>query len=372
MRHSGARHSWPRLLARLAADRRGVGLVEMLILVVALALGALFAVRAFAGDVSDRMACAGDAINTLTPGAARCADGDGSGNGGGDATIPGQNGAPGPGDTGDGIESSEVVPGDDPAAPGGNQPAQPGAEDPAAEDEGSGLKAGGEGGVDGFNRTKTTSGNKSFGGAPPKSAADQAKDRRKKGADPKVEGRVEKTLFDEEGALGEKEFFGGSEKGSFGFGKAPGNVFAAANKDGVEAGIKVEGKASVANLQGEHTLPGGIEESHEVDILDVKGSLEGRVGIGKDVVGATVSGELGANIAEVSAEAKKTFKIPFTDFGIEIGGSGSASAGANIGGEATAGFFKGDDGKSRIGLSAGFNAALGLGLGGKLSLNVVF
>lgn len=366
-----------------------MGVVETIILVVALALAALFAVRAFAGHVGDKVVCTGDAINTLTPGAARCADGDGSGNGGGDQQVPGQNGAPGRGTTGDGIESSEVVPGGDPASPSGNQnsqPAQsdqpgandqpgagdqPGAEDPAAEDE-SGVKVGGEGGADGFNRNKTASGDRNFGGAPPKSAEDQANDNRKKGASPKVEGRVEKTFLDEEGALGEKEFFGGSEKGSLGLGKASGNAFAAANKDGVEAGAKVEGKASVVNLQGEHTLPGDIEEKHEVDILEVKGSLEGKVGISKDVVGATVSGEVGANLAEVSVEATKTFKIPGTNIGIEVGGSGSASAGANIGGEATAGFFKGDDGKSRVGLSAGFKAALGLGLGGKLSLNVVF
>lgn len=383
MRHSGARQlSWPRSLASLFADRRGVGVVEVLILVVALALAAIFAVRAFAGDVGDKAACAGDAINTLTPGAARCADGDGSGGGRGDEQIPGQNAGAGQGNTGDGIESSEVIPGGDPASPGGagdgqpgegSQPGdQPAAGDPAAEEEGGEVKVGGEGGVDSFNRTRTTSGDRNFGGAPPKSAEDKAKDNRKKGVDPKVEGRVETTFFSEEGALGERELFGGSEKVSLGLGTAAGTGFAAADKDGVSAGGKVDGKGAVLNLQGEHTLPGGIEEKHEVDVLDVKGSLEGKAGISKDVIGATVSGEVAANLVEGSIELSKTFKIPFTDVGIEIGGSGSGSVGANIGGEATAGFFKGEDGKSRVGLSAGFKAALGLGLGGKLSLNLVF
>jgi hypothetical protein len=107
-------------------------------------------------------------------------------------------------------------------------------------------------------------------------------------------------------------------------------------------------------------------------VLSVKGSLGGKAGISKDVVGATVSGEAGANLAEGKISGSKTFKIPFTNLGIEIGGQGSASAGANIGGEASAGYFKGDDGKSRFGLKAGFKAAVGLGLGGKLSLNLVW
>jgi hypothetical protein len=109
-----------------------------------------------------------------------------------------------------------------------------------------------------------------------------------------------------------------------------------------------------------------------VDVVSVKGSLAGKAGFSKDIIGAPVSGEAGANLVEVSVEGKKVIRLPFTSIDVEIGGSGSASAGANIGGEATGGFFKGDDSKSRVGVKAGFKAALGLGLGGKLSLNLIW
>ena len=419
----------------LVSDRRGSGFVQMIILMVALAIALLAAVRLLGGGISDKMSCTGDAIVTMTPGGGRCAEGGEGGIPGAVASADEGAGDPRPGANPDDIE---IVPGDpgtgqpgtgqpgdpgtgQPGDPGTGQPGDPGTGQPGTGDPGtgqpgtgdpgtgqpgtgdpgtgqpgtgqpgtgqpgseaepgaegeeddSGLKVGGEGGVDGFNNGRQTNGKTTRGGAPPQTPEEAAEDARKRGVDTKVEVGVEKTIFEEEGALGQTTFAGGSETLSGGFATGSGKVFANASlSDGVAAGGKVEGKASAVNLQGEHELPGGIEESHEVDVLSVKGSLEAKAGISKDVVGATVSGEAGANLVEGTIEAKKTFTIPFTDIGIEIGGSGTGSVGANIGGEATAGFFKGEDGKSRVGLSAGFKAALGLGLGGKLSLNLVF
>jgi hypothetical protein len=363
-------------ISSLVSDRRGSGFVQMIVLMVALALALLVAARVLSGGLSDKLVCTGDAIVSLTPGGGRCAEGSGPGEGLVPEAVAGADegaGDPRPGN-GDDIESVDVAPGGDPGQPGQGQPDQPGQErEPAAEEDDSGVKIGGEGSVRGFDNGEQSNGQITRGGAPAKTPEQIAQDSRTKGVDPKAEVGVERTLFDEKGALAETTFAGGSETLSGGFASTSGKVFANANaQDGVAAGGRVEGKVSAVNLEGKHELPGGIEESHEVDVLSVKGSLEAKAGISKDVVGATVSGEAGANLAEASVEAKKVIKIPFTDVGIEIGGSGSASAGANIGGQATGGFFKGEDGKSRVGLSAGFKAALGLGLGGKLSLNAVF
>ena len=399
-----------RRIPAFLSDRRGTSFVQALILLLLLALAGIAAARALGGKVNRKTDCTGDAIVGMTSGALPCAEG-GPGSGGSDA-IPGTGGdeggpggpgtpGDGPGQGGDGAEGGNGPGGsggnggdgaESGNGPGGNgaeggnggngaeggnggngaeggdsgQPGAPKKDDPS-------NKVGGGGSVTTRNNGKTTSGEKTAGGARPRTAEEEAEANKKKPSKADIEIGGEKKFLDEKGALGEKKFAGGSETLSGGFGKAEGVGFAKASvKDGASAGGKIEGKASAVNLQGKHELPGGIEESHEVNVLSVKGSLEGKAGISKDVIGATISGEAGANIAEAQVSGKKVFKIPFTNFGFEVGGTGSASAGANIGGEASAGSFKGEDGKRRIGVKAGFKAALGLGLGGKLSLNVVF
>jgi len=381
-------NGWRRAIAA-RSDQRGSSFVQVLLILVILGFGGILAIRALSAGIDSKSRCTGEAIANLSLGSGPCSDGP-AGPGGslptppnGAAQTPGQGQDPGNGGQGDGNGGQANGNGNDQGnggqgngnggqanGNGNSQSGQPGAQ-PNNPD--SGFKAGANGNGKAFNNGRQANGDRNFGGAPPKSQEDRDKAAKKTGAKGDAEVGVEKKLFGAEGALGETTFAGGSEKLSGGFAKADGTAFAKASlKEGAAVGAKVEGKASVVNLQGKHELPGGIQESHEVDVLSVKGKLEGKAGVSKDVVGATVSGEAGANIAEAKVDGKKVFKIPFTDVGLEIGGNGSASAGANIGGEATAGYFKGDDGKHRLGLKAGFKAALGLGLGGKLSLNVVW
>jgi len=417
----------------------------MIILVVVLAIAGIIAVKGLAGRTSDKIACAGDAVEAMTTiGAVPCGGGgDGTGGGipgtgqGGDGTADPEAGPNG------GVDSSEVIPGDPSqpgqgqpgqgqpgqgqpgqgqpgqgqpgqgqpgqgqpgqgqpgqgqpgqgqpgqgqpgqGQPGQGQPGQPGdpsqpgqTGDPAAggeeaEEEESDLSVGGEGKAEDFRGTEKK-GERVAGGAPAQTPEEAAQEANKKGPDVNAEVGFEKKLFEEEAALGQTTFAGGDETLSGGFVEGSGSVFGKASvKDGVELGGKVEGKASAVNLKGEHELPGGIQESHTVDVLSVKGSLEAKAGISKDVVGATAKAEVGANLVEAEVEAKKEFRLPFLPFGIEVGGGASGAVGANASAEGTAGFFRGEDGKSRVGFSGGFKAALGLGLGGKLSLNLVF
>lgn len=235
-------------------------------------------------------------------------------------------------------------------------------------------KVGGEGSGQGWSHSRKTQGERVFGGAPGQTAAEKEKEAQKKGGKFDAEIGAEYKFLDKEGALAEKSFAGGSEKVSAGYGKLDGKAFGKASlQEGAAVGAGVEGKASAVNWQGKHEIIGGIQESHEVDVLSVKGSLTGKAGISKDVVGASVAGEVGANLVEGKLEAKKElFKIPFTNIGVELGGGVSGAVGANASGEATAGYFKGEDNKSRFGFKIGGKAALGLGLGGKLSLNLVW
>jgi hypothetical protein len=383
------------------SDQRGSSFVQALILLAFLALGGLAAFKALGGGVADKSDCAAQAIAALGTGSGPCgavAEAPGGesvpGTGSGAAGTSGPGGAPEPGappqpptgtadqpdgdgqggdgqggdgQGGDG-QGGDGQGGDGQAGDGQGGDGQ-GGDQPGGPD----TKVGTRGNATGRNDSRKTTRDRSFGGAPDKSDEERENDARRKSGAADFEIGGEKTFVNEEGALADKEFAGGSEKISGGYGKATVNGVAKVSvREGASLGGRVEGKVSAVNLQGKHELPGGIQEKHEVDVLSVKGKLEGKAGVSKDVIGATVAGEAGANLAEAQIEATKVFKLPFTDAGIEIGGNGSAAAGANIGGEATAGYFKGEDGKRRLGVKAGGKAALGLGLGGKLSLNLVF
>jgi Flp pilus assembly pilin Flp len=381
---------------RLLADAAGAtDFVEVLIAVGFVALLALGAVRLLGDSIEAKLDCEGQAIAGIggAGGSPACGAGaalggsdplggpsgqgtgarpDGPGGGEPSGQVPGgSNGAGGGDASGQGPGGSNGAGGGGASGqgPGGNN----GAGAPGTQKDDSGVKVGGTGSGTGRVNRNQTSGERTAGGAPPKSAEEQAKDAKKTGGKVDAEVGVEKKVFEKNGAIGEKTVAGGSEKISGGFGKAEGTGFAKGSvKEGVAVGGKVEGKVSAVNVQGNHVIIGGIQEKHELDLVSVKGSLEGKGGIKRDIIGASVSGEAGANVLEVTVEGKKVIRLPFTSIGLEIGGSGSAAAGANIGGEATGGFFKGPDGKSRVGVKVGFKAALGLGLGGKLSLNLIW
>ncbi|MCS6914763.1 MAG: hypothetical protein RMK29_08805 [Myxococcales bacterium] len=261
-----------------------------------------------------------------------------------------------------------------PGTPGGGGGAGSSTQPGGGGSESSRWSVGGSGSGQGWSYIKQTQGERVLGGAPAQTSADKEKEAQgKRGGQLDAEIGVEYKLFDKQGALAERSFAGGSEQVSAGYGKVAATAFGKASlQEGAAVGVNAEGKISAINWQGKHEIF-GIQQSHEVDVLSVKGSLTGRAGISKDVVGATVVGEVGANLVEAKLEgSRELFKIPFTNIGVELGGGVSGAVGANAAGEASAGYFKGEDNKRRFGVKIGGKAALGLGLGGKLSLNLVW
>ncbi|HWM86262.1 MAG TPA: hypothetical protein VNO33_10505, partial [Kofleriaceae bacterium] len=228
----------------------------MIILVVVLAIAGIIAVKGLAGRTSDKIACAGDAVEAMTTiGAVPCGGGgDGTGGGipgtgqGGDGTADPEAGPNG------GVDSSEVIPGDPSqpgqgqpgqgqpgqGQPGQGQPGQPGdpsqpgqTGDPAAggeeaEEEESDLSVGGEGKAEDFRGTEKK-GERVAGGAPAQTPEEAAQEANKKGPDVNAEVGFEKKLFEEEAALGQTTFAGGDETLSGGFVEGSGSVFGKAS-----------------------------------------------------------------------------------------------------------------------------------------------
>jgi hypothetical protein len=64
--------SGPRGLEALLMEKRGTSYVQILILIAALALGSVFAVRKLGARMGGKLDCTGTAIQTLSPGAGRC------------------------------------------------------------------------------------------------------------------------------------------------------------------------------------------------------------------------------------------------------------------------------------------------------------
>jgi hypothetical protein len=364
--------------AALFCDRHGSSFVQTLILVGLVAFGAIIAFRALGDTVGDKAVCSGKAIASFNTASAACSDGSGVG-----GTVP-----PAPPVAGDAPPGTSEGGGD---GSGGNEGGSVAGNSPegGSAGDGGGGKEGGSGGeedrtkftvekvkADGFTRRKVRAPDpKTFGGAPPRSAEEREKDERSRGVDVDVGLGVEHKFLDEKGSVAEVEanFAGGKEELSVLHGKLEGTGFARASvEEGVAAGGSFKAKGSAVHLEGEHTVA-GVKEKHEVDVGSVKAELNGKAGISKDVVGATGSFEAGLNLAEAKVEVAKVIDLPFfVPFDLEAGGGASAAVGANIGGQASAGAFRGEDGKFRIGARAGGKAALGLGLGLDLNLNLVF
>lgn len=212
---------------------------------------------------------------------------------------------------------------------------------------------------------------KKFGGA--KNVKEEEKKDYKKGAvDWDVKFAEAKKEWKKEGAL--KEFKPiGKEKVELGYGKVGANVNASASwKEGVQAGGGVEAKVGLIRETGGYTLPGDVKEAHEVNVLDAQAGVNGTVGVSKNVVGGNFKAEASANLIEGKVEAKKEWSIPFLPFKIETGGELSGAVGAQASAEGKAGYFKGQDGKSKLGFNFGGKLGLGLGGGFKLGFNIVW
>jgi len=91
---------------KLGSDQRGSGLLSATILVVALVLGAVGAVKSLSGRVSDKFDCAGEAVAGMTPGLGRCLGGEASG---GPPPAPGEIEPPVEGPDGPALEDSGPI-----------------------------------------------------------------------------------------------------------------------------------------------------------------------------------------------------------------------------------------------------------------------
>ncbi len=201
---------------------------------------------------------------------------------------------------------------------------------------------------------------KSYGGA-----KDQPEKEDKKGVELDAKIEASKELVRKDGALGTLDFAGKTEKLQAGQGTVGADAKGSLSlKEGAWGGVSAD--VGVAGLKetGSHTLPGGIKESHEASVLSAQANVDAKAGISREVVGAKVSASASANLAEGQISGTKVFKLPLLPIGIELSGGAQGAIGAQASAEGTAGYFKGKDGKSRLGFS--FGAKLGLGLGGGL------
>jgi len=331
-------------VAALLDDRRGASTyVQSLVLLVILGLGGVAAVKALSASFGATAACAGLAVEKLAV-AAPCAEG-----------------GPGPGDPVSAVAALRVA--SPPEAPRVGPSGQRTAGGPS--------RSGGAG-------EQYLPMAMRFGGAP-QSADEAASDRQKEGGKPDVTVGVEDRPFISVGGEGaaSQPFDDSRGKTSYGYYKYGATGYGQANSDGLVGGMKLGGKVSVANAQGKYgpgknELPLGIEGSDEGDVVSAEGSVDARAGISKDVVGVSVTSDVGANVATYKADPTRTFKIPGTSFGIEVGAGATGSVGVAGGTEDRVGYFKDTDGKRRLGLKLGGKGALGLGLNLRGSVNLVW
>jgi hypothetical protein len=281
---------------------------------------------------------AGDARRTLAAGLGSAAQlgqpvgpmpAAGPGGGAGAPATPGQGGTPGPG--------------------------------PQAQEPGTKI-GGGEASRQWEKNFKEKKFDRKYGGA-----KDQPEESDKKGKvelDAKAE--VKRELFRKEGSLsGDIDFAGKTEKLQAGYGTVGADAAGSLSwKEGLQGGVSADARISALRETGAHTLPGDIKESHEINVLTAQANVDAKAGISREVIGAKLSAGASANVAEGQINVSKVFKIPFTPIGIEISGGAQGAFGAQASAEGKAGYFRGKDGKNRLGFS--FGGKLGLGLGGGL------
>jgi Flp pilus assembly pilin Flp len=385
-------------------SQRGVGMTEWIVMVVLIAVTLLAVVtmfgdnlRALWGSDVDAIAGKDSLANTKNVDCSKlrrtirlkvgCPEGGGSSTGGGGTSSPGSGGTGGGGSGGPG-SGGGMGPGGGGAGAGGlggngggqsniTQNGGGGGQKGEAKTEGKEEEAKNTGSVEGSGKASYGTEKKSEKGVgsldkKEEAGANDGKKKWSKSGDVSI--GVEHEFLDKKGSLkgwGSKDKDGNGETLGLGYGKVGAKGEAKASlKDGVSVGIGADAKISAVHEEGGHTLKGDIKESHSVDVLSAKASLDGKIALGKDGVGAKVGGEVGANIVEAKAEVKKGWKIPGTKITIEIGGGVSGSVGANASGEAKAGYFKEEGGGHSLGASIGGKVAVGLGLGAKLNFNV--
>jgi len=183
----------------------------------------------------------------------------------------------------------------------------------------------------------------------------------------KVEAGASHDFVKADGAVYTKE--GHGEKFEVLHGDAKASAYAKWGKDGKGAGFKAEAGGALLRESGKHetpAIPGTTirgYESHEVAVGTVSAKVDAGAAWTKDLKGAKIGGEVGANIVEGKVEAGTKFKIPWTDVEVTVGGGARGYVGANAHAEASAGLTKDSKGRSHFGVKTDAGAALGVGGG---------